>query len=734
MTAPKPRVDATDLELCDREPIHIPGSIQPHGVLLVVREPTLEVVQVSASVEDILGASPESVLTRPLGRLLGDPAAARIRHTLSKGVEDARHAVVEVGARGFDAVVHRHLAATIVELEPAGDEYENEVVLGRAITRFQTSTAPEELLNLAIEEVRSLTGFDRVLIYRFDDDGHGEVVAETRVPELEPYLGLHFPASDIPRQARLLYKSNRSRFIADADARSSPMIPSARPDTGEPLDLSFARLRSVSPVHCEYMRNMGVRTSMSVSLLCDGKLWGLLSCGHRTVHPLPYGMQKVCETIGAFLSLQLSAYQEVERCRGIRAVSGLIGPLISAMRSGADEVIAGLLDHPHELLSVVNATGAAVLVEDTCRAVGDVPRPEEIDALVEWLERTEPHEVFFTRTLSRAHPPARAYEDRASGVLSFSLPKSTRARVLWFRPEAKTTVRWGGDPRKPLEREDARGLHPRRSFEEWKQVVCGHGHRWHEVDIEVARSLRRAAIEIDLSRQVERARRAVRARDELIGVVSHDLRNPINVIQMQAALMSEALQSAPRELTRGLVRGVQRIETATDRMRNLSRDLLDLAKIEDSRFSVEPQIHDTRALVDTSLGLLEPLARARKITISKRVPSLRVLADEERVLRVLSNLTENAIAFTPPHGEIEVSARLVGGWVELSVRDNGKGIPEEHRPHLFDPYWHARSRRGEGTGLGLYIARGIVEAHGGRIWVESEVGKGSTFRFTLPAA
>ena len=731
---PQPSDDAIDLGQCDREPIHVPGSIQSHGVLFAVREPELHVTQVSTSVQTILGMSPDEVLGRPLAQILGGSATSRIEAGLANRREEPRHAVLEREGRSFDGWVHRYRGATIVELEPERDGVHGDVVLGHAITRFQASTALDHLLESAVEEVRALTGFDRVVIYRFDDDGHGEVVAERRSDQVDPYLGLHFPASDIPAQARRLYRMNRFRFIADAREHPSLVVPQTRPDTGEALDLSFALLRSVSPVHREYMRNMGVRTSMSMSLMCDNQLWGLLSCGHRTPHSMSHELQQVCRTIGAFLSLQLSAYQELERCTGIHELSRVAESLVSTMRSSSRDVLDALLDRPDGLLQLVNAAGVVVLDGSAYRSAGQVPSPPQVEALVEWLEQEARGEVFETYALSRLHPPASAYADRGSGLLTFGLPKDTRARVLWFRPEIRQTVRWGGDPRKPVDGRAKGRLRPRTSFEQWEQEVCGEALRWRDAEVYVAKDLRRAAMEIDLSRQVARAGRAVRARNELIGVVSHDLRNPLSVIRMQAGLLRRAAEATGGTRPEDLRRAAERISFAAERMSSLSRDLLDLAKIEDNRFAVEPAPQDAAALVQEFVALLEPVAREHEITITERVPPLRVLADKDRLLRVLANLVENAISFSPPQGEIEIAASRRNGWVELSVADHGGGIPEAHRGHIFDPYWHARARVGEGTGLGLYIAKGIVEAHGGSIRVESEVGEGSVFRFTLPAA
>ncbi|AUX19690.1 histidine kinase [Sorangium cellulosum] len=736
-TTAAPAKLTSDLTRCDQEPIHVPGAIQPHGALLVLDEPDLTITQASENAGEHLGQPLERVLDQPLSAVLGEASAAEVRAALD-GDRWKELNPLSIAARGrrFDGIVHRHAGATILELEPilpAATEATVHHPLRRALLRVQSAGTLGELYEVVVHEVRRLTGFERVMLYQFDDEGHGAVIAEARGPSLEPYLGLHYPASDIPRQARALYLANPLRIIPDARYTPARLVPGARRERAAPLDLSFAVLRSVSPVHLEYMANMGVLASMSVSLRVHDGLWGLISCAnHSGPRRLPYELRSACEVLGLLTSLEIAAFEDREAAARRDARRLPLSLLVDAMRSG-DDVLEGLLARPAELLALVGAEGAAVVRAGDARTWGRTPPLPFVMALADWLDQRPDASLFSTASLAAMLPSALPVKDVASGLLSFGLPGAEHRRLLWFRPEIVQTVRWGGDPREPVETDPHMRIHPRRSFALWKQEMRLRSRPFSASDIEAAEDLRRYAVEIDLERQVERAQRAVRARDDLVAVVSHDLKNPIGVIQMQAALLLRAAGPHDEPQSRRLRALAERIQRSVDRMNALVHGLLDLAKIESGRFVLERRPEPTRELVEEALLAMRPLAESRRITIAEHVVETpRVEADRERIFQVFSNLLGNAIKFTPEGGAVTVEVALERDGVRFTVADTGPGIPADRLPHVFERYWRAPGERSAGAGLGLYIAHGIVEAHGGRLWVESTVGVGTRFMFTLP--
>jgi two-component system, chemotaxis family, sensor kinase Cph1 len=725
-----------DLTNCDREPIHIPGAIQPHGVLLALEEPDLLVTQVSQNVETQLGRAVADVLGHPLRAVLDQASAERVRSALAHDRLAALNPLpLTAGGRRFDGIVHRNDWVAVVELEPAAERDEDAgQPLRLALMGVQAADSLEQLCAVVVREVRRLTGFDRVMLYRFDEDGHGSVDAEDRDAALDPYLGLHYPASDIPQQARLLYLRNWLRIIPDARYTPVPLVPALRPRTHAPLDLSFSVLRSVSPVHLEYLANMGVRGSMSISLVVRDQLWGLISCvNHRGPRLVPYEHRAACEVLGRLMSLQIAALQEREKAALRAARRDTLSVLGDAMRAGED-VLDALVARPAELLSLVAAGGAAVVTEDRCVTCGRTPEPAAIRALCAQVEQRAGSEPFATASVPESFPVALDAKDEASGMLTFALPGAGRRRLFWFRPERIQTVRWGGDPRKPVD-DDGLRLHPRRSFALWQEEQRLRSVPWTESDLEAALDLRRSAIELDLERQVMREQRAVRARDDLVAVVSHDLKNPLQVVQMQAALLPRLAPAGDDESTRRLHASSERIRRATDHMNTLIHDLLDLAKIEAGRFAVQCRPEDIGEMIGEALIILGPLAEARRLTIEQQLSATtRVLADRERFFQVLSNLIGNAIKFTPEAGRILVRTERDGDELRIEVIDSGPGIPGDQLGQVFNRYWQAQRSEREGSGLGLFIAKGIVEAHGGKIWVDAPPGQGAQFKFTLRLA
>ncbi len=731
------RCDMTvDISNCDREPIHIPGAIQPHGALLAVQEPQLTIVQVSENISVMLDTPAADLAGIPLSAVLDADAFAAVQQATTRDhLAEINPLRLEVGGREYDTVLHRHRGVLILEFEPeastAGQRTHHP--LRRVVSSLQAARTLPELLTAGAAAVRQLTGFDRVMIYSFDEDGHGSVVADARCDALEPYLGLHYPASDIPKQARELYLRNTIRSIPDGRYTPVPLVPTLRPDTGAPLDLSYAVLRSVSPIHLEYIANMGIRASLSISLVVRGRLWGLVSCAHHSgPHHVPFDIRSDCEVVGHTMSLLIGAFED----RDIAAWREQRRPLLDALADAArsrEDVLLGLLAKPQELLAVLRLDGAGVVADDV-HGIGRAPGIDQIRAVSQWLPQTTSG-VFTTDALAKMAPQFLAIKDVASGIVSFSLPGAVPRRFIGFRPEIVQTVNWGGDPRKPIQLDTAATLHPRRSFALWREEVQLHSLRWSAPDRDAAMELRRLVVEIDLERQVERAQRAVKARDDLVAVVSHDLKNPLNVIQMQAVLLRNLVGVGLDEPSLRLRASLDRVQRSVTHMDALVHDLQDLARIEAGRFAVRRQSELLDEMLGEALVILRPLAEAkRQVLHDPAEAGVTVLADRERVFQVLSNLVGNAIKFTPAGGRIALHVTVEADRVVVAVSDSGPGLAPEQLTQVFDRYWQASDTAREGTGLGLYIARGIVEAHGGRIWAESAAGSGATFKFTLPLA
>ena len=495
-----------DLENCAREPIHIPGAIQPHGVLLVMSEPDLDVVQVSENVENFLGLTPEQLFEHGLGCFLTREQMERVAFAFSSG-DPREHNPVHLQLpclkpnTSLDAVVHRHDGFCLLELEPTSppstlyfrDFYKT---VSKATSKLQTASTLQQVLESAAVEFRQITGFDRVMIYRFAPSGEGEVVAESKVDEAEPYLGLWYPASDIPEQARRLYVLSPIRCIVQVPYTPAQLTPAINRVTMQPTDLSFAGLRSVSPVHREYLVNMGVTASMSVSIVREGKLWGLVSCHHFSERFVPFETRNACIFLGQVLSGEITRREVEEEAAFSAKAIGLQAKFLELMTSAANPLL-GLVTGSPNLLDLIPAGGAAVVCGDKFQAVGITPGYEEVLGIVRSLSEGGMPSSFSTQALKNQMPIPRSLQVIASGVIALQIAREPLSYVLFFRPEVAQTVKWGGDPNKPVTMsDDGFRLSPRKSFAVWQETVEGTALPWTPNEVRVADELRKLILAV----------------------------------------------------------------------------------------------------------------------------------------------------------------------------------------------------------------------------------------------
>lgn len=495
-----------DLTNCEREPIHIPGSVQPHGVLLTVEGVDGPVLQVSAGCERLVGLGAEELLGTRLDGLLDSASVAALGGLMG---EDRQHRVgipltvaLRRGAARFEALLHRSGHVWVVELEPAGEDHHVGPTfhgVRDAVAELSRTASPAELMQVAVEHVRRLTGFDRVMLYRFDREWNGEVVAEHRAPQLQSFLGLHYPHGDIPPQARALYRVNWLRFIRDVDALSTPLVPVLDPTTGAPLDLSLSALRSVSPIHCQYLRNMGVTASMSISLLIEGELAGLIACHHYSGPFVPSApVRATCEFLAQTMSLMLGARERDERLARSAETQATLASVVRGTKDSRDDLSEALAPHAAALLRAVGAGGMAWTLDGRTRTAGEVPDAPSVVRLREWAaEQQGADGVFHSDRVPLDAPGLADLAEHASGVLAVQVAEGQD--VLFLRPEAVRTVDWGGNPHlKVLTAGDGGEprLSPRGSFALWREIVELRSRPWEDAELEAAHALRVHLVEL----------------------------------------------------------------------------------------------------------------------------------------------------------------------------------------------------------------------------------------------
>ena len=524
-----------DLTNCDREPIHIPGSIQPHGCLLACDHAARIVQFRSDNACDMLGLTSDP-LEMPLSQVIGDEAAHTLLNALAVTGSRPHPSLVfdlTVNGRRLDATIHRYDQRTIIEFEPPSTRLGQLISLSRTvIERLQATRTVEQLVQQTAMLMQAQLGYDRVMVYELGEDGSGKVVSEAKLDHHESFRGQYFPAGDIPRQARALYLRNPIRVIGDASFTPVP-IAGADP-AGAPLDLSHAHLRSVSPIHCEYLSNMGVSASMSVSIIIDGALWGMVACHHYAPKVLTMAERAAAEMVGEFLSMHLDALNRRQAREGeLTARAALDDLLVNATRS--EDAGPALRTRLPQLARLIPADGAAIWFDGTWTPIGHAPTQDQAAPLLALACGLAEGQVFHTARLSGLLPDAADLTALVAGVMIVPLSKRPRDFLLYFRKEAVLTLDWAGDPNKTYDTgRFGDRLTPRKSFAIWKETVRDTSHPWSDADRRFAEALRIAVVEVLLFNNEiladERSRAAVRQR-VLNRELNHRVKNILAVIQ-----------------------------------------------------------------------------------------------------------------------------------------------------------------------------------------------------------
>ncbi|MCP2728716.1 GAF domain-containing protein [Limnofasciculus baicalensis] len=640
------------------KPSYSTTSIQSHGVLLVLKEPQLTIQQVSGNTWNFLGLHPQFLLNKRLKDIINVKQFKTIKNGLKGDLEYLNPLDLSIQCRNktlwLNGIIHRSNQLIILELEPKDiDKTYNYFgfyhLIKNPIAQMQKARTIDEICQVIVREIREITGFDRVAIYRLEADGSGGIIAEEKAENLTSFLGWHYAASDISESAKQLSLNNLLRFIPDLNYEPISLIPEINPVTQQPLDMSFSILRSVSPFYIEYLKNMGVAATMTVSLLGGQKLWGTIACYHQTPKYISYQIRTVCEFLGRAMALELGAKEDRQYLDYQLKLKSIQSTFIEAI-SQADNLLDVLVVDSNRLLELVGAEGAIVYLDEQLIYLGKTPNSQEIQDLIGWIGSQIEQDIFYTDSLAKLYPAAEVFKEVGSGLLVLSISKIHKYCILWFRPEILEIVKLSDDIKDSITvktEDECKGLTPHQSFARWKETVRLTSLPWQECEIESALELRSA----------------------IVGIL---LRKAEELMEIKAQLE---------------VRVTERTAELMEANNQLQYELLQRQKAE---VALRQQVERERLMATISQQIRKSLNLKEILHTSVNEVQALLQADRVLVYRIWDNGSGSAIAEATAPGWLRILdivfpeetfpeecrwRYLQGGIYALTDRDNGEVLP-----------------------------------------------------------
>lgn len=569
--------DIVNLKNCDQEPIHIPGSIQPHGFLLGIDLASWKIRFCSANSENFLGATCQQLLDKPIDTIFGTETAQQLKACTEYTGGQLKLLNVSYAGKQMELMVHAQNDCLIVESEalPPTQNKNDLFDLSKEFLSYMEETHTlRELCDLVAKGIRKITGYDRVMIYHFDKDYNGEVIAESKRDDLEAFLGLHYPHTDIPAQARELYIKNQLRIIADVNYTPVPLY-TIDDGIDRNLDLSYASLRSVSPIHIQYLHNMGVGATLTISLIHKKKLWGLVACHHYAPKFLSQEIRMAARLQGNFITSQIDVRQLNEEYEESKKLNSAAKRLISKKFDLHRNSLQVITADP-DILALCNASGVSMLIDDIVYKNGMTPEDDEIRKIASYLSVFSGNTQFHTDSILRLLPEEKSIAGKTPGINYFSLDISNTNCIIWYKPETVAEVNWAGDPAKAIEK-DKNGLSPRKSFDLWKETLKYQSNPWLQAEIMASSNFANVLLKhlgsVFLAEEEEKQRELAKILTEtnaelenINWISTHDLQEPLRKIQMMSSFI---LSEEEREIPEDVYEKVLRMNKSAERMQIL---------------------------------------------------------------------------------------------------------------------------------------------------------------------
>jgi len=747
--------DTITITNCEAEPIHIPGSIQPYGYLLALNKADNTIQYCSENCATLFNRPLNQILGKPFSNFFNKKDADSFAAYAEKTEDTVKPFAFSVGNHSLHITAFSTNNNIVMEFESFSHEEIDLPDLFFQTERFAFSKERADNLQMLCQDVaeatRKITGYDRVMIYRFDKDYNGQVFAESRLDTIEPFLGLYYPDTDIPAQARELFLLNRIRMLANVHAANVPLYALDENADNKSIDLSFSTLRSFSPMHIQYLKNMGVGATFTIALINQGKLWGLIACHHQSPKHIPYHVRLAAHLQGVFLSSQIDVRQLADEFELVKETEKKLDSL-HIILTGSEQNLAQEQTLV-QLKNLLNADAVVIVFKDTFYKNGLLPKDEKLKELMNWLDTSIDQGTFQTSKLADSYPLDVDLDNQVAGVVYLPIGKQTKNGIAWIRQEVEKTVNWGGDPSKAMTiNAENHSLIPRKSFSLWKQAVKGQSAPWQKPEIKAAYIIRTyiqnqfhlADMQEEERRYLTLNERLKKANEELENmnwISTHDLKEPLRKIQIYASII---LQKHKAEIPELVITNILRMQSSAARMQNLIDALLSYTKVINEEKQLE-NIDLNEILNEIQADLNESIEDIKGSLQWDNLPTIQGITFLMKQL--FENLINNSLKFTkegrPP--VIIVSSQLIiektmkitwpeseNDYYKITVADNGVGFNPAYKKDLFKMFQRFHGQQYQGSGIGLAICQKIAEAHDGFIEAKGEEDKGASFNIYIP--
>jgi light-regulated signal transduction histidine kinase (bacteriophytochrome) len=742
---------------CEDEPIHIPGSIQPHGFLLGVEKETSKIIYCSENCGEYFGLPLQEILDKSLDTIfLKEELISFDAYFNSSENEIARSFIFTIKGTGYSTSAHIINDCIVLEFEPFSTILLDLPDLYIQTKRFSYYTERADNLKMLCQDIanetKSITGYDRIMIYRFDEQYNGEVFAESKNDNLKPFLGLHYPHTDIPAQARALYMSNKLRILSDVNYKPVPLygLSNSNAQTNT-LDLSMSTLRSFSPIHVQYLQNMGVGATLAISLIHKGKLWGMIVGHHYSARHIPYSTRLAAHLQAVFLSSQIDVRQVADEFEYVKYTDKKIDKLHEQLAKPESEITKK--ENLLLLKDLINADGVIVYHKEKIFGEGSLPNDEYLGHLLKWLQTKFVNGSYKSSELVKEYPEATSFIDHIAGLYALSLGKNSENCIIWTLKEKIKKVNWAGNPDKAIvKNEETNVLAPRNSFATWTQSIKNQSREWRQAEKDAAleicaivqTQLHLRELKEEEVRYQNLNEKLQKANDELSNmnwISTHDLKEPLRKIQIYASIILEKDASVIPESVKNTI---LRMQSSAGRMQMLIEDLLSYNKVINSEERFK-EVDLNEVLEEVNDELKETLEEKEGKILSTDLPIVQGVKFQIRQLFI--NLISNSIKFAKENEQPIIKIdykKTVRPSVDspedgrnffyhcITISDNGIGFDDAYKEDIFKVFHRLHTREYKGSGVGLAICKKIIESYGGFIEARSEENRGAIFTLYFP--